>query len=416
MKKALLYIWDLLRGHLLLKIMALLFAVILWSYVVAEVNPERERRVNDITVRYENMGDLKAKGLDLSASLSEILDSVDIRLEVKQSELKYINDETVRAYADLSTINSTGYFTLRVRAETSYGKVLEVIPSTMQLYVDDSVNHPLPVNVEVSGSVPSGYYADEPVITPSVITISGARVDVEKAASAVCYLDLSGLTEGYKKSIEVMLLDSDGNPLEKALFSESFPSVIVQLDILRRKTVPIDVGGSIFGQEDIAPGFEIIDITSTPDLIDIAGDPSVLAGISSINLVPYNVSGANTSVAVLLDYQLPEGVRVITPEKAQVFINIREIMNTLEFERVELTAKNVPGSLNVRLDTRFVDVTVLAGISRLTELSRDDIVPFVDLEGLGAGQHTLDVQFRLPPGFTAENFSPSVRTVTVTLY
>lgn len=415
-KKVLTFIWNLIRRNLMLKIMAVLFAVILWSYVLAETNPPRERVINDVPVRYSNTSDLMSKGFDISDSLSDMIDTVNIRVEVRQSELKYVSQDNIRASVDLSTINSRGVHTLRVTAQTTYGRVIDISPATVTLYVDDYVTKQIPVELVESGSVAQGYYADTPVIYPNIISISGPRVDVEKVANAVCIVELDGLTDGYSRSVDVELLDKEGNTVDKTLFTDSFPSVIVKLDVLRKKTVPIDITGSVFGQNDIAPGYEIVDIVCTPNEIEIAGELSVLADISSINLVPYNIrSGENTSVVVLLDYQLPQGIRILTNEKAKLFINIREIMNTKEFPRVEIQTKNLPRGRTARLSMRFVDVTVLAGISKIASLGLEDIVPYVDLEGLSEGTYTLDVRFVLPPGFTDNNFSSSVSTITVTI-
>ena len=413
MKKALKFIWSLLRGHLMLKIMALVFAVILWSYVLTDINPARTRVIEDVRIKYENLAELKAKGL----YISEMPETVDIRVEVKQNELKYLNDEKVRAIVDLSAINGPGEQPLRVSPQTDYGRVLEVSPSTITLQVDDYVSQSIPVNVDVTGNIPQGYYAGKPVILPNVITISGARADVERVSSAVCHIDLTGLTESLNKSVEIELLDDQNNVVDKTLFSDTIPSVIVQLDVLRKKTVPINLESAIFGQENIAAGFEIVDITSTPHEVDIAGEFEVLAGITSIDLYPYVIeNGENTSVATLLEYVVPEGVQIVAPEKAaQVFINIREITETRTFSRIELRAKNVEPGLDARLGTRFVDVNVLAGLSKLSSLNRADIVPYVDLDGLGVGTYTLEVRFELPEGFTANNFSPSIAAVTVTI-
>lgn len=418
MKKVLKFIWSLLRSHLMLKIMALVFAVILWSYVLAEINPARTRVIDEVLIKYENAAELKAKGLYISASLSEVLETVDIRVEIKQNELKYLNDEKVRAFVDLAEINGPGPQMLRVKHQTDYGRVLEVSPAFITLHVDDYVSQSVPVNVEVAGNVPQGYHAGKPVISPNVVTISGARTDVERVTSAVCHIDLTGLTESINKSVEIELLDDENNVVDKTLFSDTFPSVIVQLDVLRKKTVPVNLESAIFGQENIAPGFEIVDITSTPGEVDIAGELEVLAGITSIDLVPYVIeNGENTSVATLLEYLVPDGVQIVAPEKAaQVFINIREITETRAFSRIELRTKNLESGLTPRLGMRYIDVNVLAGMSKISALSRSDIVPYVDLDGLSAGTYTLDVHFELPENFTAKNFLPSVASVTVTIY
>lgn len=414
--KALKFIWSLVRGNLMLKIMALLFAVILWSYVLAETNPVRTRVMNDITVKYENMAELKAKGYAISADLSDILDKVNIRLEVRQSELKYLSDENVKASVDLSTINGPGIQPLKITAQTTYGRVLEVSPSTVEIYVDDHIQQAVPVNVDITGSVPAGFYADTPELSPNVITISGARVDVERVTNAVCHIDLSGLTESFNKSMDITLYDNEGNVVDNALFSDSFPSVIVRLDVLHKKTVKVDALSALYGIEDIAPGYEIVDVTCTPDTVDIAGDAASLSGISSIELVPYPINGAKDSIVALLDYIVPEGVRVLTTQKVQIFVNIRELSDTKTYSRIDLRTKNLAPGLSARLDTRSIDVTVLAGISQLSRMNRSMIVPYLDLEGLAAGTYTLEVRFELPEGMTKENFISNVPMVKVTIY
>lgn len=414
-KKVLIFIWNLIRSHMVLKIMALLFAVILWSYVLAENNPARERDFRDISVSYINASELAAKGLDISESLSEQFNRVDVRIEARQSELKYINEDNLKAYVDLSEINSTGPYKARVRAETRYGRVVSVYPATVTLYIDDHVTQQIPVNLDIRGSVQDRYHADPPTITPNVINISGARVDVEKVVSAVCTVDLEGLTEGYNKSVEVELLDSEGNQVDKTLFKDAAPTVIVQLDILKKKTVPIDVENSIFGQDDIAPGYEIVDITCTPLEVEIVGDAAALADVTSIGLVPYPISGADLSLVTLLDFLPPPGVRVLTYGKAEVFVNIREITDTLEFERVEVRTKNLANGRTARVSVPYIDVTVIAGLSRIPNITLSDVVPYVDLDNLGPGTYTLDIRFEHSADLTAESFSPSISTVTVTI-
>jgi YbbR domain-containing protein len=399
----------------LLKIMALLFAVILWSYVLAEINPPRERILQDIPVRYQNMEDLTAKNLAISGSLSDMPESVDILVEVNQSDIKYLSDENIEAYVDLSMINSTGERTLRIKTTPRRVQVLKVYPSEVTLYTDAYVTRTVPVNIDIIGNVPSGYYASIPVITPNVIGISGARVDVEKVESAVCTIDLNGLTQGYNKSMEVTLLDSRGEIIDASLFSGNLQSVIVNLSVLPKKTVSVDAAGAILGQDSLAPGYEITGISCNPARVSIVGEKSVLDGITALPLVPYSVSSASGDIVVLLEYAPPEGVTVLDTDKAEVYISIREKTDVKKYSSVGIRQKNLSARQEAVIDQSTIDVTVLSGISEVSRLSRADIVPYVDLEGLKPGVYSLDVLFEIPDGFTAENFSSTPATVTVTV-
>ena len=415
MKRAVEFVWSLLRSNLLLKIMAIVFAVILWSWVLAETNPTREKDLHDITLRYAGSEVLQSKNLTVSGSLSEVLDAVDVRVEVSQNDIKRLSRDSVDAYVDLSTINGPGTYPLTIHATPNVGNAVEISPATVELTVYNYETRQVPVNVKVTGTVAGGYYAMTPEISPSVVTVSGASVDVDKVASAMCDIDLNGLTEGYNKSVEVRLLDQDGSELDNSLYADDLPSVIVKLQVLATKTVPVDVNSAIMGQNELAAGYEIAGITSAPDTVMIAGEPDVIRGITAMGLMPYSVSGASTSVAVMLDFQPPVGVSVLTEGKAQIYVEIRQITDTRQYTDVGVEARNLGDGLTAQLDVSRTDVTVMAGVPQLSQLRRADIAPYVDLEGRGRGKYTLPVQFELPDGFTAENFSSDVATVVVTI-
>ena len=415
MKKVFEFVWRLLRSNLLLKIVSLFFAVVLWSYVLTQTNPTREQSFADIPLRYASQEVLSAQNLAISGSFSDVLDLVDVRIEVNQNDIKRLSRATVDAYVDLSVINGPGTYKLTVQAKPNVGQAVEISPSVVELTVYSFKTRQVPVNVNMTGSVANGYYAMAPEISPGVVEISGASVDVNKVASAVCDIDLAGLTEGFNKSVPIRLLDSEGSELDSAMFSGGQSSVIVKLDVLATKVVPVDVESAIMGQNELAAGYEIAGITSTPDSVMIAGKPDVIRGVSSISLMPYMVGGASGSVAVMLDYQPPEGVSVLAEGKAQVYVEIRPITDTRRYDSVAIEARNLASGLAAHLEVTRTDVTVMAGIPQLSRLKRADIVPYVDLDGKGRGTYTVPVQFELPDGFTAENFSSDVATVAVTI-
>ena len=130
---------------------------------------------------------------------------------------------------------------------------------------------PVPVLPEITGSVSDNYYAGDPVFEPDVVTISGAASDVNLATSASCPIDLTGLTEWSKRSMDVTILDEDNNALDTKLFSPSVPSVIVDMSILPVKTIPVDVDNSIMGQDSLAPGYEVTGIECDPATVQIVG-------------------------------------------------------------------------------------------------------------------------------------------------
>lgn len=415
MKKFLKAFWKMCRGNLVLKIVAVLFAVILWSYVLSQTNPTRVKDVEDVPVTGENMASLVAKELAISGDLAEILSSVDIRVSISQNDLNNINNKNIKAYVDFSAISGAGTYPLEIKVDLPYGQLISVNPRNITLKVDKNKARPIPVNVITQGSVPVGYYADAPTISPDIINIQGPMTDVQKVLSARCIVNLNGLTEGYSRSCEVELLDAEGNIVDPAPFSGALPSVIVNLSVLPVKEVDVDVLGSIVGQDSVAPGYEITNTSCNPSKVRIAGEKALLDGIDFVQLFPFSVAGSNTDVITLASFAPPEGIKVLGVDKAEVTVNIREKTQLKTYKGVAIKTKNLSSGMAASISPSSVDVTVMAGVSKMSKLLRSDIIPYIDLDGLKEGTYSLNVYFELPEGFAPENFTPSVLSVNVTI-
>lgn len=413
-RRVLSFIWGLFKNNLLLKIMAVLFAVVLWSYVLAETDPLRERVFNDIPIKY-SFETLEAQGLAVSYSLSDYPDTVDVRVEVKQSNKKNLTSDNVKVTVDLSSISGPGVYTLPINASGTNCNVIEKSATTVTLYIDNAVTNSIPIELLVTGNPADGYYAGVPVVTPDVVILSGASSDVGLARRAECPIDISGLTGWNKTSMDVTILDRDGNALDPEWFGTSLPSAIVDISILPVKTVPVDVEGSIIGGDSLAPGYWIVgDILCDPPYVRIVGAAEDLAGITAIPLAQYSISGASSDVVALLDFAPPEGVTVLDEDnKAQVTIAIREMTASETYEGIGIDIRNLKNGLTADLSQSEVDVTALAGVSAMSRLRISDIVPYVDLNGFEEGTYTVDILYEFPQGFAAENFTASVDTVTV---
>ena len=415
MKKFFGALWKLVRSNLVLKIVAVLFAVILWSYVLGETNPVRERDVPNIPVTWENVDSLKDKTLAISGNVKNILDTVNIRVRVNQNQSRLVNEQNVSASIDLSKVNGTGEQTLQVKPKTEYGTVADYNPREITVYVDKYLEKDVPVSVETTGSVPADYYADPPQFSPDMVRIGGASRDVSRVVSALYTVNLDGLTEGFSRSYEVQLLDEQGGIVDPGLFSTGAPSVIVNQAVQPVKTVEVDVQGSVQGQDSLAPGYELTGVTCEPKRVRIVGDRAVLNTVSSIKLETINVAGYNADQVIPANYILPEGVRVVDSASAQVSVNIREISEQQVYKNVQLKIKNLPSGMTAAAVPEGVDVTVTAGAPRMSKLSRGEVVPYVDVDGLRPGTYSLKVMFELPDGFVAENFVPATAAVSVTI-
>lgn len=405
---------KILRNNLSLKIAAIFLALILWSYVIAETNPPRPLTLDNIPVKLENIEELKVSGLTISEDITSVIKNVKVNLEVRQKELKLVNAENVTARIDFSKTNEKGEIQYKIIATTKYGTVLNVQPSVVTLTVDDYIKKTIPVKCEVKDGLQS-YYIGQPALSPDVIDIMGARKDVVKASSALCRVDLSKETSSINQSVDLTILDNDGNPLDNSVYFERLPSVIVKIDILPKKEVVINGLGSIVNAGKIKEGYEIGGISVEPQKIEIAGEKALLDAISEVYLEDMDVSGASEDMTFNVLPKSIEGVRFLNVNEIAAIVHISQKQTQKVFKGVPIAVQNLPSGLSASLNPKTVDITVSGGVEDIKNLQKSDIKLFIDLAGYSKGSYTLSVQAESIETVLPENISYSLSEIKVSI-
>ena len=147
-------IWGSLSHNLGLKLLSLLLAILLWSYVVSS-NPSITRKdINGLTAYLTNESTLNANRLALSEDPSEALENISVRLEVPQSSYALASAENVQITLDLSSVRSAGTQEVALSATTTYGRVLKILPESVTLEFEAYDSRSVPVNASVTGIPP----------------------------------------------------------------------------------------------------------------------------------------------------------------------------------------------------------------------------------------------------------------------
>ena len=76
--------WEALRGrlktfftkNLAIKILSLVFAMLLWGYVLMTQNPQREKTISNVKVSIEGEADLTTRKLTIRGDRSALLDDI----------------------------------------------------------------------------------------------------------------------------------------------------------------------------------------------------------------------------------------------------------------------------------------------------------------------------------------------------
>ena len=401
-------IWGSLSHNLGLKLLSLLLAILLWSYVVSS-NPSitRTKDINGLTAYLTNESTLNANRLALSEDPSEALENISVRLEVPQSSYALASAENVQITLDLSSVRSAGTQEVPLSATTTYGRVLKILPESVTLEFEAYDSRSVPVNASVTGEQMENTWYNINRLNPEELVISGPSSVVQTIASAYVYVDVTGRDTSYVTAARFALLDYNGEEVPQTLLSSSSSSVTVGVDVYPTKELPISTDIEDVVQGTPAEGYEVTSVTIQPEAVTVAADQELLDNLTELLIQPVDVSGLSqtfsqrTRIATLTDFQ------DISTEQVYVTVAIEEIQQSAWAE-VNLTFVNIPDDMSCTFTSADFRALITGPASRVQALVGSGVEAVVDVSGLSAGEYTLPitVDAELYPGLTLE-FEPA---------
>lgn len=396
------------------KLIAVATGLVVWVYVLNIVNPYREKKIEDIPIHFQGETELNEAQLVVVNSRN-ILPAADVVVSARA--MQNVNSSLIRTYVDLQNIRAPGTYDLRVWSTSNIGSVIDILPSSVEVEVDWLKTKRIPVQIEFEGELEEGYWKGAASASQEQIIISGSQKIVEQVRKAVCRVPLTGRTEGYYDAMNVVLLDENDQEIDHAGLSEDLPSVIVDMQILPTKTVPIDLADSIVGQQDIPATHQITAITVKPDQIEVAGTESELSKISSLNVKTVNLGSGKESVTENVSIIKPySDLILITGDTVQVHVEIAEKRSNLNFVNMPIQIRNINSNLETLLiSPDQININLTGPNSQMKLIQRDNIKVYIDAKDLTAGTYDLPIQFSIVDEATDVEPKLSRESVSVTL-
>ncbi len=387
----------------LYKIMAALFAVVLWSYVLVIEDPDTPKLIDDVPVSFINESSLTQKNLVVRGDKNQILTSCDVSVTTPRSLFRSLTPSVFQATANLSTISAKGEFDIPILVPPPSAftgvRIDSRNPASIHVEIDElAQKEAVPVRVEFEGALPAGFYNTVPETVPSAISLSGPKQDVDLVSQAVVKLDLSK-ARGYNDSMRVELRDAEGNVIPSSAFI-SEPSVIVKMDVYPKKTVPINQDTLIIGFDKIAPGYQLnaSGLNITPEEIEIAGPEDILDQITSLDINSVDIQGWRESQQRTVQLRLPDGIIVTQPQPIELYVDITLITRTVRFDDLLVEVRGVQHNHNALIGPERISVSITASEATVDAISRGDIKPYVDVTDLARGTYdNVPVQTALTP-------------------
>ncbi len=373
-----------------LKLFSLVAAFLLWLVVMAIENPEDRKTFYNIPVRLVNTEVLTDENM-----VYEVMDKTDVVRSVTIVAKKTIRDELsssdIIAEADFSNLTKANTVEIRFYSLRYNEEISSISGSTemLKLNIEDKKTKRLTLTVETTGDVENGYFINSITPDQNRIEISGPESVVSKITSARVRVDVTDSNSNISEYSDVILYDSEGKEVSKENVSLSVYSVLVKVEILDTKTVPLHY--EVMGVP--AEGYMFTgEIDSTPHIVVIGASTETLANVTTI-IIPaemLNITGQTEDLKVNVDVEdyLPEGVVLADANfngKAEVTVHIEEETT----RNVTLTSDNiriqgVPAGYKVEVENLLAEHTLqLVGLKAETDaVEADTLVGHISINAL----------------------------------
>ena len=379
-------------NNISLKILSLIIAVVVWLLVVNIDNPIGTKSfvVSDVQLLNEAYIDADGK---MCIQDSE---QTPIRVTIK-AQRKILDKLTVadlRATADLQQAVSLDTDPVMVPITVSCEKVLpnniEVTPNNLSLHLEDKDTQEFVVNVTTNNTKPDKRYEVGSLTSnPEKIKITGPKSLINKIDKVNASIDVDGATEDVTQETEVKIIDKNGEEFSDT--DAGYLNISKVYVTARLWKVQTDVKISAEYTGTPASGYQVESVSTTPNVISIAGNAVDISGRDSDFEAKINIS----------DY-LPEGLKLTSDSSEDVFVRVNilpEGSNVCEVPTKNITVENQPDGMQVAFDTANIEVRIKKSDESLDDLTEDEIKASIDLDGKEEGSYEVPVNVSVPKGY-----------------
>ncbi|GGJ80003.1 YbbR domain-containing protein [Anoxybacillus voinovskiensis] len=394
---------NLMNNHWFMKIFALLLAIMLYM----SVNIEGKESKSGITRNSLGQTDVETVTNvpvvtyydEQNLVVSGVPKTVNVTLEGPASILKPTAlQRDFEIYVDLANLE-LGTYTVPLKYKNISDKLKVTIePSTAKVTIQEKVSRDFSVDVDFihKNKLVDGYSVEEPIVKPSVVTITGAKDVVERIALVKARVDLDGAVDTVKQESRVRAYDREGKLLDVNIN----PSVVEVTVPIKSpsKSVPLKINRT----GTLKAGLSIVKIEAVPNEVTIFGPKDKIDPIEFIDGITINLDDITSDTTLEVPVPLPEGVKSVDPAKVKIHIEVQQ-EETKTFSSLPIHVIGLGDKYNVQFlnpKDGNMDVQVSGAPSVLNSIRADDLQLYVNASELGVGEHDVEVEVNGPQNIT----------------
>ena len=393
-----------LTNNLGIKLLSLPLAAIIWIIIINIDDPIISRNYTNVAIELQNKEAIASLG-----KVYEIAEGNTVTVSVtgKRSILDKLRSNDLQVTADLKQMSAFNLIDVEVSCDKfSYSDLsFSTKPKMLTVSLEDKKTKQFKVNIETKGNIDSNYHVGSMEVKSTMVEVSGAESVIEKIADVRVMVVFDGEKKDFKRTkLMPKAYDTAGKEINTSKLEFSDNSITVKVNVQPTKVVPITL--TTVGTQ--AAGYGIIQTDYDPNQIKIAGEASILKGITSIP-VTIDITNARATIEkeIMLAEFLPSGVTILgISSSIAVKVGI-EKMSTREytFTASDVEIKNIPETMNVFYSdsNRIYKVTIMGMEEDLEAFSVEHLGAYIDLINLTEGVHLLAIKFQVPENYIVSN-------------
>lgn len=393
------------ESDLLLKILSVVFAFLLWMFVINTDNPVIKKTFSDVPV--DMLNEQVLDELNQTYKI-ESGDTVSFTVKGKKDIVDRLTKSDFRATADVSSMSDVHAIPIKVEA-LRYKSQLDVDTgnATIKVVLEDVKSDQIPVVMEVKGKPASGYTVSIQTATPNLISISGPKSVVSRIKQIVAVVNVSGVKKDVTMTQSVKCYDEDGDEVSQERIKLDTNKIKVKIGLSRTKIVPfkVDTKGSP------GKGYVLGSIDYQPKHIEITGSKEDLDKVDSIKLVKLDISDSTKSIEKTIkasDIKLPDGISFVKSvdkiKNVVIRANIeKKKSRTLTIPTSQIALINNTKNYAVTFDDQEIKVKISGLRSVIDKVVVKDLNPKLDMRLYEPGTHTVQIQLTKIKNMTIED-------------
>lgn len=395
-----------------IKITSVLFAVILWFNVMNTENPVRNKEIKNVIVEKTNLEALEVSNLILMDSDEY---TISVKLSGRINDISNLSPKNIKAKIDLlGSKKGTNKIPVDVSLVTPIEgvSIVDFSPKEIPVTLDKIVEKQIPVKLKVAGKTKTGYIKGKEELKQRSILIQGPKKTIDLIKEAQATLFINNESSDIVTSLPLVLIDVDGKEVINDINKK--PSIVdVKLPILKVKRVRVE---PVIEGEPLN-GYVNTDIIIDPVYVNIKGDDNNIEEITSLKTKPIDITGIKSDLSVETEIILPEGIELAEDKNTvNVSVQIDKIVTkNLEFnlDQIRVENLNTEYKLGEIKNEGSVLITLRGTKKEIDKINEKDIKPYINLEGLGIGEHSIDIIPQSPIGIDIIKINPTKVVLTI---